>query len=233
MIPVTLGGSKYSEVIPDFVASITRKLRVFIVEDLRSARRFLKTLDKEFPINECSFLEMNEHTPDRQISEFLEPLLEGNDAGIMSEAGMPGIADPGAKLIALAHLKNIKVVPLVGPSSIILALAASGLNGQNFSFNGYLPVKQTERAIKIKELERRSASGFSQIFMETPYRNQKLLEAIVQICNNHTMLCIAADLTLPSEEIRTLPISEWKKKMPDLTKRPVIFILQQNVRDSF
>lgn len=211
MIPVTLGGSKYSEVIPDFVASITRKLRVFIVEDLRSARRFLKTLDKEFPINECSFLEMNEHTPDRQISEFLEPLLEGNDAGIMSEAGMPGIADPGAKLIALAHLKNIKVVPLVGPSSIILALAASGLNGQNFSFNGYLPVKQTERAIKIKELERRSASGFSQIFMETPYRNQKLLEAIVQICNNHTMLCIAADLTLPSEEIRTLPISEWKK----------------------
>lgn len=233
MIPVTLGGSKYSEVIPDFVASITRKLRVFIVEDLRSARRFLKTLDKEFPINECSFLEMNEHTPDRQISEFLEPLLEGNDAGIMSEAGMPGIADPGAKLIALAHLKNIKVVPLVGPSSIILALAASGLNGQNFSFNGYLPVNQTERAIKIKELERRSASGFSQIFMETPYRNQKLLEAIVQICNNHTMLCIAADLTLPSEEIRTLPISEWKKKMPDLTKRPVIFILQQNVRDSF
>lgn len=233
MIPVTLGGSKYSEVIPDYVASITRKLRVFIVEDLRSARRFLKTLDKEFPINECSFLEMNEHTPDRQISEFLEPLLEGNDAGIMSEAGMPGIADPGAKLIALAHLKNIKVVPLVGPSSIILALAASGLNGQNFSFNGYLPVNQTERAIKIKELERRSASGFSQIFMETPYRNQKLLEAIVQICNNHTMLCIAADLTLPSEEIRTLPISEWKKNMPDLTKRPVIFILQQNVRDSF
>jgi len=233
MIPVTLGGSNYSEVIPEFVASITRKLRVFIVEDLRSARRYLKTLDKDFPINECSFLEMNKHTPDRHITDFLEPVLEGNDAGIMSEAGMPGIADPGAKLIALAHLKNIKVVPLVGPSSIILALAASGLNGQNFSFNGYLPVNQTERAAKIRELERRSASGSSQVFMETPYRNQKLLEAIVQICSNHTMLCIAADLTLPSEEIRTLPISDWKKNMPDLTKRLVIFILQQNIRDSF
>ncbi|MFZ0281973.1 MAG: SAM-dependent methyltransferase [Bacteroidales bacterium] len=226
LVPVTLGGEDYLRVIPEKVLAVTRSLRYFVVEDLRSARRYLRLIDKEFPIDETRFYELNEHTPETEIAAFLNPVINGSDMGIMSEAGLPGIADPGAKLISLAHRKNIKVSPLSGPSSIILALIASGLNGQNFSFNGYLPVNPADRSTKLKELEKKAREGFSQVFMETPYRNQRMLESIIKTCNSETRLCIALDITLPAETIRTLTISEWKKNIPDINDRLAIFILQ-------
>ncbi len=226
LIPVTLGGEDYRRVIPEKVLAITRSLRLFVVEDLRSARRYLKLIDREFPIDETQFYELNEHTPESEISVFLNPVLTGSDMGIMSEAGLPGIADPGAKLISLAHRKNIKISPLSGPSSIILALIASGLNGQNFSFNGYLPVNPSDRTARLRELEKKSREGFSQVFMETPYRNQRMLESILKTCNSETRLCIALDITLPEETIRTQKISEWKKNVPDINDRLAIFVLQ-------
>ncbi|NSW94418.1 MAG: SAM-dependent methyltransferase [Bacteroidales bacterium] len=226
LIPVTLGSSDFRKTIPEEVICITKSLRNFIVEDIRSARRHLKLIDKDFPVDEALFRELNVNTPDSEISGLLKKVEEGADTGLMSEAGLPGIADPGSRLISLAHERNIEVIPLSGPSSIILALIASGLNGQRFSFNGYLPVNRTEREMKIRDLEKTSRSGYSQIFMETPYRNQQMLESILNTCNNDTMLCIAADVTLPSEFIKTKKISQWKKEIPDIRKRQVIFILQ-------
>lgn len=226
LIPVTLGGEDFLKVIPEKVISLTRLLRFFIVEDIRSARRFLRLIDKEFPINDTVFFELNEHTGESDIAHYLEPLLNGSDIGIMSEAGLPGIADPGARIIALAHQKKITVTPLSGPSSIVLALISSGLNGQNFSFNGYLPVKPAERTAKLRELEKKAGEGYAQIFMETPYRNQKMLEAIITTCHNDTKLCIAADITLISESIRTMKISEWKKVLPSLNDKLVVFVMQ-------
>jgi 16S rRNA (cytidine1402-2'-O)-methyltransferase len=226
LIPVTLGGDDFLKVIPEKVISLTRLLRFFIVEDIRSARRFLRLIDKEFPIDETVFFELNEHTADSDISEYLEPVLNGSDIGVMSEAGLPGIADPGARIIALAHQKKITVTPLSGPSSIILALISSGLNGQNFTFNGYLPIKPAERSVMLRELEKKAAEGYSQIFMETPYRNQKLLETILTICHNDRKLCIAVDITLPTESIRTMKISEWKRDLPALNDKLVVFVMQ-------
>jgi len=226
LIPVTLGGDDFLKVIPEKVISLTRHLRFFIVEDIRSARRFLRLIDKEFPINDTVFFELNEHTGESDISHYLEPVLQGSDIGIMSEAGLPGIADPGARIIALAHQKKITVTPLSGPSSILMALIASGLNGQNFTFNGYLPVKPAERSAKLRELEIKAGEGCAQIFMETPYRNQKMFESIINSCDNNKMLCIAADITLPSESIRTMKISEWKRNIPSLTDKLVIYVLQ-------
>ncbi len=226
LIPVTLGGEDFSKVIPEKVLDITRSLRFFIVEDLRSARRYLRLIDKMFPIDESIFFELNEHTGESDITQFIEPLLNGSDMGIMSEAGLPGIADPGARVVALAHQKNISVTPSSGPSSIILALISSGLNGQNFTFNGYLPVKPQERNAKIREIERKAGGNNAQIFMETPYRAQKMLEAILDSCNKETKLCIAKDITLPSESIRTKKISDWKLNTPSLADSLVIFILQ-------
>jgi 16S rRNA (cytidine1402-2'-O)-methyltransferase len=226
LIPVTLGGDDYLKVIPEKVISLTRLLRFFIVEDIRSARRFLRLIDKEFPINDTVFFELNEHTGESDIVHYLEPVLKGSDIGIMSEAGLPGIADPGAKIISIAHKKNITVTPLTGPSSIILALISSGLNGQNFTFNGYLPVKPAEKSARIRDLEKKSREGYAQIFMETPYRNQKMFETLISTCNNESMLCIAADITLASESIRTMKISEWKRNIPALNNKLVIFVLQ-------
>jgi len=226
LIPVTLGGDDYAAVIPQKTLEITRRLRHFVVEDVRSARRYLRLIDKGFPIDSTLFLELNEHTPAAEVSSFLEPVMNGSDIGLMSEAGLPGIADPGAMLTAIAHRKKIQITPLSGPSSIIMALISSGLNGQNFCFNGYLPVKPAERASKLKEIERRAHEGYAQIFMETPYRNQKMIETIVSVCSSETMLCIAADITLPSEFIKTMKIAEWKKEVPDLNNRLVVFVLQ-------
>jgi len=226
LIPVTLGGENYSYVIPDQVLEITRNLRFFIVEEIRSARRFLRMIDRHFPIDESSFSVLNEHTPDNEIGAFLEPLRNGSDIGLMSEAGLPCLADPGARIVSIAHKLNYRVVPLSGPSSIILALISSGFNGQNFTFNGYLPVKPAEKATKIRELEKKAREGYSQIFMETPYRSQKLFEIIAETCNNETSLCIASDITLPTESIRTLKLSEWKKSVPDLRGRLVVFVMQ-------
>jgi 16S rRNA (cytidine1402-2'-O)-methyltransferase len=226
LIPVTLGGDNFKDVIPETVIGITRDLRHFVVEEIRSARRYLRLIDKQFPIDESVFFELNEHTDENDIIHFLDPVLEGNDIGIMSEAGLPGIADPGARLIALAHRMKIKVTPLSGPSSIILALISSGLNGQNFSFNGYLPVRPDERAARLKVLEKKAHEGYSQIFMETPYRAQKMIDTIFDVCHQETLLCIASDITLPSESITTKKISEWKITIPDLDKKLVVFVLQ-------
>ncbi len=226
LVPVTLGGNDFTGVIPGQVLGITRLLRFFIVEELRSARRFLRMIDKQFPIDESRFYILNEHTSEAEIEHFLEPLERGYDIGLMSEAGMPCIADPGAKIVSIAHKMNFRVIPQSGPSSIILALTASGLNGQNFTFNGYLPVKPPEKVLKIRELEKKAREGYTQIFMETPYRNQKMFEDLLAVCNNETRLCIAADITLLSESIRTMRIKEWRKNVPDLKDRLVIFVLQ-------
>jgi 16S rRNA (cytidine1402-2'-O)-methyltransferase len=226
LIPVTLGGDDFLKVIPEKVISLTRLLRYFIVEDIRSARRYLRLVDKGFPIDDTVFLELNEHTGESEISDYLEPASKGYDMGIMSEAGLPGIADPGARIVALAHKKNLKVIPLSGPSSILLALISSGFNGQNFTFNGYLPVKPAEKAARIKELEKRAHEGYAQIFMETPYRNQKMFESVIATCKNDTLLCIAADITLPSEDIRAMKVSDWKMNIPSLNNRLVVFVLQ-------
>ena len=226
LIPVTLGGDDFLRVIPEKVIGLTRQLRYFIVEDIRSARRFLRLIDKEFPINDSVFFELNEHTGESDITNYLEPIFNGSDIGVLSEAGLPGIADPGAGIIALAHRKRITVTPLSGPSSILLALISSGLNGQNFSFNGYLPVKPAERSAKLRELEKKAGEGYTQIFMETPYRNQKMLESIITTCHSNTLLCIAADITLPTESIRTMKISEWKRDLPLLNEKLVVFVMQ-------
>ncbi len=226
LIPVTLGDDDFKSVIPEKVLGITRSLRHFIVEDIRSARRYLRLIDKEFPINDSVFFVLNEHTGDSELTDFLEPLKKGADTGIMSEAGLPGIADPGSRIVSLAHRNNIKVIPLSGPSSILLALISSGLNGQNFSFHGYLPVRAAERSARIRDIEKKAHDGSAQIFIETPYRGQQMLEAIMSVCQNETMLCIATDITLPSESIKTMNISGWKKNPPLINDRLVIFIVQ-------
>ena len=226
LIPVTLGGDNFEDIIPAKVLEITRQLRHFIVEDLRSARRYLRLIDRHFPVDDTVFFELNEHTAEAETAHFLDPAKNGSDMGLMSEAGLPGIADPGAKIIAAAHRAKITVTPLSGPSSIIMALIASGMNGQNFSFNGYMPVKPAEREAKLRELEKKSHAGYSQIFMEAPYRNQAMLESILAVCDNSTLLCIAADITLPGELIITRKVSEWKREVPSLKNRPVIFVLQ-------
>ncbi len=222
---MTLGGDDFLKVIPEKVIGLTKQLRYFIVEDIRSARRYLRMIDREFPIDEAVFFELNEHTGEKDILHHLEPALKGLDMGVLSEAGLPAIADPGAMIIAMAHRNGITVTPLSGPSSIILALISSGFNGQNFTFNGYLPIKPADRTAKLRELERKAAEGFTQIFMETPYRNQKMLESIMKTCHNDTLLCIAADITLPSESIRTMRISEWKKDLPSLDDRLAVFLI--------
>lgn len=226
LIPVTLGNQNYQDVIPQGVLEITRSLRLFTVEDIRSARRYLRLIDKDFPIDETEFLELSEHTGESEISQFFEPVIRGKDMGLMSEAGLPGIADPGALLVSAAHRLRIRVIPLSGPSSILLALISSGLNGQNFTFHGYLPVRPADRAATIKALEKKSREGKAQIFMETPYRNQRMLDSILSVCSNDTLLCIATDITLPSENIRTITISEWRKNIPSINDRPTVFVLQ-------
>ena len=225
LLPVTLGTKTFRHVIPEDVIKIICGLRHFIVEDIRSARRYLRQLDPSFPIDDSDFQVLNEHSSPDEISKLIDTVKEGNDAGIMSEAGLPGIADPGSPLVMIAHRAGIEVKPLSGPSSIFLAIMASGLNGQNFTFNGYLPVKGDERVSAIKSLEREASKGVSQVFIETPYRNQKLFDDIVSTCRPETRLCIAADITAPTEYIRTLTIREWSRLDPGLNKRPAVFII--------
>jgi 16S rRNA (cytidine1402-2'-O)-methyltransferase len=228
LIPTLLGNQEPDSVIPAKTLDVTKKLRHFIVEELRTARRYLRLIDKNFPIDECSFSVLNEHTTDSDIEEFLNPIEKGFDIGLMSEAGLPCIADPGSKIVLLAHKKQYSVTPMAGASSIILALVASGLNGQNFTFNGYLPVKPGERFKRIKELETKSLEGAAQIFMETPYRNNQTFETLLSACSNDTYLCIAADISLSTESIRTKKISEWKKETVNLKDRLVVFGLQRD-----
>jgi len=227
LIPVTLGDDNIAQVIPPNVVTIAQQLDTFVVETEKPARHFLSTIKMVKPVRELTMHLLNEHTEDKALPDLLKPLLAGKDVGLMSDAGCPAVADPGAKLVALAHQKGIRVAPLVGPSSILLALMASGLNGQSFAFLGYLPVDKTERANKLKEIEKRAqAHNETQIFIETPYRNQQMLEAILNICNARTRLCIASQASLPDEFIVTKTINDWKQNaLPDLHKKPTVFLL--------
>ncbi len=226
LIPVTLGSGDFNYSIPSGVLTTSRSLRKFIVEDIRSARRFLRMIDPVFPIDDCEFIVLNKHSGEKDIDAMLSFLKQGYDTGLMSEAGMPSIADPGSELVIRAHSSGFRVIPLTGPSSIFLALMASGLNGQNFAFNGYLPIARTERVKNIKKLEALARKGQSQIFMETPYRNMKLLSDIGDSLDGETYLCIAANISHDDEFIMTANISEWLRRgFPDIDKKPAIFII--------
>ena len=226
MIPNTLGNADTACTIPSVIQEKIRGIEVFIVEDLRSARRYLKSLDRSMNIDRLTFHELNEHTPPEEIPGFLSGALNGSDTAVITEAGAPGVADPGAVVVRQAHKKGIRVVPLTGPSSVLLSLMASGLNGQEFRFHGYLPVKRPDRIRKIREIELDvKRKGETQIFIEAPYRNDALLKDILDSCDRATGLCIAVDITLDTEYIRTMTISEWKNHKLSLHKRPAIFLL--------
>lgn len=227
LIPVTLGDDNIHTVLPPDVIKIAQNLEHFVVETEKPARHFLSAIKTAKPVRELTLNLLNEHTLDKDVAALLAPLLAGKDVGLMSDAGCPAVADPGAKLVELAHKKGIRVVPLTGPSAILLALMASGLNGQSFAFLGYLPVDKAARAAKLKEIEKRSQTHKeTQIFIETPYRNQQMLEALLNTCNANTCLCIACHVSLQDEMIVTKSISEWKKStLPDLNKKPTVFLL--------
>lgn len=227
LLPVTLGDTAIDKVLPAYNAGIIREIKHFIVEDVRSARRFLKKVDREIDIDTLSFYPLNKHTSPEDISRYLNPLAEGHSMGVISEAGCPAVADPGADVVAIAQRRNLTVVPLVGPSSIILSVMASGFNGQSFAFHGYLPIEPNERSKRLKELEGRIYSEHqTQLFIETPYRNHKMLDDILKACRPQTKLCIAANITCEGEYIKTRTVKEWKgTALPDLSKIPCIFLL--------
>lgn len=229
LIPTTIGDSEIERVIPAYNIGIICKIRNFIVEDVRTARRFLAKCGLKEIIDQSVFFELNQHTKNEDAKKFLAPAFDNNDVGLLSEAGTPCIADPGNIIVKLAHEKGIRVIPLSGPSSIILALMASGLNGQNFAFNGYLPVKPSERQKKIAFLEKLSFTNKqTQIFIEAPYRNIHLFNDIINVCAGNTLFTLAVDITQDNEEIFTKTISEWKKFKIDLNKRPCIFMILKN-----
>lgn len=229
MIPCPISDStKVYDVTPEANRRVIDSLDYFIVENVRSARRFLAKAQITRRIDDLEFVELNEHTvAGVAVEQMLKPIVDGRSAGVISEAGVPGVADPGALVVEACHRKGIKVVPLVGPSSILLAMMASGLNGQSFAFNGYLPVKPPERAKALKQLERRAQQEQqSQIFIEAPYRNVKLMEQMLQVCGAESRLTVACDITSPEEFIHTRTIAQWRKVgMPDIAKRPTIFII--------
>ena len=222
LIPVTLGETPINNVLPQYNSEIISGIRHFIVEDIRSARRFLRKVDSQFDIDGSQFYELNKHTAPEAVSGYLKPLQAGLPVGVISEAGCPAVADPGADVVAIAQRKGLKVVPLVG----ILSVMASGFNGQSFAFNGYLPVKPDERAKALRKLEQRVYNeNQTQIFIETPYRNGKMVEDILVHCRPQTKLCIAANLTCEDEFAKTRTLKEWKGKLSDLSKIPCIFLL--------
>jgi 16S rRNA (cytidine1402-2'-O)-methyltransferase len=227
LIPCTLGDTPTERVLPQYVINIARRLNYFVVEQAKTARQFLAALKPEQPIQMLHFNSLNQHTATNELESLLAPLLAGHDLGVISEAGCPGIADPGADLVRLAHRKGIRVVPLVGPSSILLALMASGLNGQCFAFQGYLPIEDVERNKSISALEMESAKrNQTQLFIETPYRNDRLFAALLSTCRPQTLLCIATDITLDSEDIKTLSVAQWKvTAVPSLNKHPSLFLM--------
>lgn len=227
LIPVTLGDTPHENVLPSNNAQVVRGIRHFVVEEIRTARRFLRRMDREFPIDECTFLEMGKHADPSRFAEYLAPISKGHSVGVISEAGCPAVADPGADVVSIAQKRGIRVVPLVGPSSMILAVMASGLGGQSFAFNGYLPVQDGDRAKRLKQLESRAwAEGQTQLFIETPYRNRKMFDTMCATLRPDTRMCIAAGITTSDEWIRTQTIRDWKRTgMPDLGKVPAIFLI--------
>jgi len=226
MIPNTLGGESTKDIIPQEVADKAISLRAFAVEDLKSARRLLRKIDREFPIDKCEFYLLNKRTPIEDLHKMLKVISRGDDLGVISEAGCPGVADPGAELVALAQQRDIEIVPLVGPTSIILALMASGFSGQTFTFHGYLPKERKDRIRKLKDFEGDARrSGYTHIFMDTPFRNMNVLDDLMKELADTTMLCIASNITLQYETIKTMSIKEWKTKEFDLSKSPTMFLI--------
>jgi 16S rRNA (cytidine1402-2'-O)-methyltransferase len=226
LIPSSLGNSRLNSIIPEYNSIIINRLDEFIVENIRTARRFLKKTGFKKSFDNITFHILNKHSDQTEILSYLNSTDKGKDIGLLSEAGTPCIADPGAEIVRMAHQKNIRVIPLVGPSSIFLALMASGFNGQNFVFHGYLPIKKYLKINKIKTLEKDAQQkDQAQIFIETPYRNKQLLDSIIETCNKETLLCIACNITLENEFIITKTIAEWSKNLPDIHKRPTVFLL--------
>ena len=226
LIPSPLGENDPKEVIPAGVLELLPGLQYFVVEELRTVRRYLSKAGLKGKIGDLQLFELNEHTPPHQIEGYVQLLKDGNDVGLVSEAGLPAVADPGAYLVELAHKNGIEVRPMVGPSSLMLALMASGLNGQCFAFTGYLPVKPEERKSKIRTIEKVSAQlKQSQIIIETPYRNDQLFSDMLAVCSPNSRICIAADITLPTQFIRTKSVAQWKKEKPEIGKRPGVFVL--------
>lgn len=226
LIPCPLGDVPPLTVLPASVQTTIEKIDHYIVEHQKNARRFIKSISPEKEQSSLKLQEINKFTQPEEIPAMLNPCLEGFDVGVISDAGCPGIADPGARAVHYAHENGIKVVPLVGPSSILLAMMASGFNGQNFTFNGYLPIEKSERKSELKRLEKLSKDfDQSQLFIETPYRNNQMLQSLIDILNPQTRICVACDITLPSEYIKTAPASVWKKIKVDLHKRPTLFII--------
>jgi 16S rRNA (cytidine1402-2'-O)-methyltransferase len=226
LIPVLLGDTSVERVIPEFNKRIVSELKFFIVENIRSARRFMKKCDPGIDIDSLTFYELNKHTNKKDIEGYLAPMKSGNSMGVISEAGCPAIADPGAEVVAIAQKKGYKVVPLVGPSSLLMAVMASGFNGQSFAFHGYLPIDSSKRVSKIKYLEMQSyKDDQTQLFIETPYRNQKLAEDIIENCKPHTQLCIAMNISCDDECIVTKSVKSWKGNLPDMQKTPTVFLI--------
>ncbi len=224
LIPNLLGESALTVLSPQ-VAQAVQELTYFVVENEKSARKFIKLIAPDKPQSELQISVIDKHQSTPDYAAYLTPCLQGHSIGIISEAGCPGVADPGAEIVRVAHQKALRVIPLVGPSSLLLAMMSSGLNGQNFAFNGYLPIDKQVRRKTLKILERKVQEGQSQLFIETPYRNQQLLSDLIETLQPDTLLCIATDLTLPTESIRTLPICQWKHTSVDLQKRPTLFII--------
>lgn len=227
LIPVTLGDTPIERVLPAYNKEVILSIRHFIVEEVRTARRFLKQVDRNINIDELTFYPMGKHADAALFSKYLDALRKGEDMGVISEAGCPAVADPGADVVAIAQREGHKVVPLVGPSSILLAVMGSGFNGQSFAFHGYLPIAPADRAKRLKQLESRSAAEHqTQLFIETPYRNYKIIADILATCNPRTKLCIASGLTTDKEYICSKTIKEWKQTtLPDLNKIPTIFAI--------
>jgi 16S rRNA (cytidine1402-2'-O)-methyltransferase len=226
LLPVPLSDAPANKVIPVSVTNLINRLDHFIVENFRTARRQLKKMGFNRSFDALTFYQLDEHTSENEFDELMSPLKNGYSTGLMSEAGVPVIADPGSDFILHVQQAGFRVIPMTGPSSVILALMASGLNGQNFAFNGYLPVQQGARIRKLREIEKISlGTGQAQIFIETPYRNTSLLRDIISCCQPGTYLCIAADLTADNEFISTKTVAKWKGRLPDIDKHPAIFIL--------
>lgn len=227
LVPTFLGATSAEQVLPAGTLEIVRTLRFFVVENTRTARRMLSKMHMPCPIEELTFAELDKHHPENpDLMTYLGEALNGNDIGLMSEAGTPCVADPGALIVEMAHQAGIQVVPLTGPNAMILALMASGFNGQSFAFHGYLPIKNPDRAQKLKSLERQSfANNETELFIETPFRNNAMIDDIIKNCRPNTMLCVASDITTPDEKIVSKPISEWKGIHHDWNKHPAVFLL--------
>lgn len=226
LIPITMGDTPIDKVLPKYNTEIINNLSFFIVENIRTSRRFLKKCNPEIDIDALTFYELNKRTLSKDIATFLNPMRMGESIGVISEAGCPAIADPGADVVAIAQKENYKVVPLVGPSSILMSLMASGFNGQSFAFHGYLPIEMNERIRELKELENKVyRDNQTQIFIETPYRNNKMAEDILENCKPQTKLCIAMNITCDNETIITKKVGAWRGKLPDMHKQPCVFLI--------